>query len=315
MDYGIRHAEPLLEAVRRIAREQVELASAELRADEPSIDVRVHEIRKRLKKLRGLLGLVAGSFREKRLASWNRSLRQAGRRLAPARRGAVLLATFDDLLASAPDLLGTAPREALRAELERHRAQALAAMRDDDEAARVEELLRGFLADLESCPEKRHARAAETLEQGYRRSYRESRRQLERVRHEPSSEGFHDLRKLAKGHFHHVRLLRRVWPAQLRTVASSLEELGELLGHEHDLDDLRLWLIERARAADLLPSTRALLDRLQARRRELRALALELGASAFAERPREAGRRFAERYAAWLAEPAEPAADELELDP
>jgi len=89
----------------------------------------------------------------------------------------------------------------------------------------------------------------------------------------------------------------------MRSLERSLEALTEDLGDEHDLDDLRLALIEHAPPEGLASATTEVLLAIEARRHELRARAFTRGRHLFAEGPRVVTRGFGAHYAAWVAEP------------
>jgi hypothetical protein len=62
MSYRLHFNESLADGVPRIAREQLERAVAQLTAGDAAAADAVHEVRKRCKKIRGLLRLTRGSF-------------------------------------------------------------------------------------------------------------------------------------------------------------------------------------------------------------------------------------------------------------
>ena len=94
-EYRIQADEKLEAAVRRIAHEQVEQAIAQLRGiDTHNAQGSIHQCRKHIKKLRGLLRMVRPSMgRAYRPA--NNTFRDAARLLSPYRDAHALLATFD----------------------------------------------------------------------------------------------------------------------------------------------------------------------------------------------------------------------------
>ena len=82
---------------------------------------------------------------------------------------------------------------------------------------------------------------------------------------------------------HQFGLLRGVWPDVLDAMESTADEVGELLGADHDLAVLR----ERVEAeAGLSEAVRAaLLRRIDTRRAEHQENALVLGRRLYAEKP------------------------------
>lgn len=300
MDYSFRRDESSADATRRIAREQLERALSELAATS-DVDQHVHSVRKRMKKLRGLLRLVQTSLGTEVFARENACYRDAGRELAGPRRAAAVVGAFDALFARRPGLVDDDARVALRASLVCERDRLIAVMRGEDHARAVAEALRRSLAAVGSWPLERDGWAL--MRGGFRKNYRRGRRALARALREPTTEHLHEWRKFAKHHFYHVRLLERLWPEVMRSLERSLEALTEDLGDEHDLDDLRLALIEHAPPEGLASATTEVLLAIEARRHELRARAFARGRHLFAEGPRVVTRGFGAHYAAWVAEP------------
>jgi len=298
MDYSFRRDESGSAAARRIAREQLERAIAEL-GSEDDADRAVHSVRKRLKKLRGLLRLLEGELGRGAFGVENRTYRDAGRLLEGPRRAAAVLAAYDGLLERFPGAVPDAARDALRERLSRERERRVDAMHGESHAREVSASLQASIARLESWPLAREG--WKLCERGFRRSYARGRRAFRSALAEPTTERFHEWRKQAKHHWYHVRLLERVWPDALRAVGAMLEALTEELGAEHDLDDLRQALLERAPAPELAGATARLLELIAARREELRSSAIARGEHVWAERPRAVAARVGAYHAAWLA--------------
>lgn len=297
MHYGFKRDEPVSEGAHRIVREQVTRALEELAAAEPDLESRVHSVRKRIKKLRGLLRLVAGAAPKAALERADVNLRNAGRMLATARRASVLVRVFDEVCAGSPHELPAAGQAALREGLRRARDAALDSLHSDSHAGDASELLRTVLEDAERFPIA--GRDWNVVARGFRRTYRRARRSMQRASKHTTSTNLHEWRKLAKYHFYHVRLLEQTFEAQLAPLVVGLESLTELLGAEHDLDDLRLALIEDAPQPETMEATKQVLDLLALRREEIRRAAFSSGARLFAERPAAAERRFRAYFEAW----------------
>lgn len=306
MDYSFRRDESAADGARRIAREQLERALSELAA-KSDVDQHVHSVRKRMKKLRGLLRLLEPCLGPEVFTRENACYRDAGRELAGPRRAAAVVGAFDGLLRPRPGLISDDARLALRAQLVAERDRLIAVMHGEDHARTVTDRLQGSLERLDGWPLEREGWSL--LRGGFRRSYRSGRRAQARALREPTTEHLHEWRKFAKHHWYHVRLLERAWPDGMRALEHALEGLTEELGDDHDLDDLRLALIEHAPPEGLTAATTELLAAVEARRHELRARAFACGQHIYAERPRAAARRFGAHYAAWLAEPGGPSDD------
>jgi CHAD domain-containing protein len=269
-------------ALHRIAREEAELALAAVRGD-GDLGPRVHEMRKAVKKLRGLLRLLRPVLPEARAE--NAHLRDAGRALSDLRDAAVQLATLERL------------SEGME---ETRRARLLAPFREaaaHHDAAAEAAALPAFaeaIADLLARSEDWRLRRDgwDALEPGLAATWEAARAALRQARKDPQPDHLHEWRKRAKDHWYQARLLQPIWPALMKPHVEAADELGELLGQVNDLAVLH----GRLDAAPLDESLRSeARDLATLRHAELMARALPLGRRLFAG---EAGALTA-RWGAW----------------
>ncbi|WP_189423232.1 CHAD domain-containing protein [Devosia pacifica] len=279
-DRSIQHA------VRRIAREQIDKAIET--AEDKSIDSeeRIHAVRKRCKKMRGLVRVVRPEFDGYEKA--NATLRDAARRLAVSRDATVQIETLDDLKAEGDTgeahEVSEAAYRSKRLELEARKSEAEA-------GSDPEQLLSEFVSEM-----KRLRRAVKrwridedgfaAIEGGLTKTYRRMRSAMHEARENPSTETMHEWRKRAKYHWYHVSLLRDAAPAMLKARASALKDLGDLLGDHHDIAIFRSML-------DTEDEQDALLERTaKERQSQLEATAFELGQQLAIESPSTLRKRF-----------------------
>ena len=244
MAYRIHPDEHLAAAVHRIAHEQVDAALASAtalrgRSDDAEAVAAVHDVRKRAKKLRGLVRLVRPALGDAYRPA-NVAFRDAARALSDLRDDHALVGTFDDLVVAAgPDGLPEPGVAGVRRALADRAAAATAGLAPDD--PRVEEavaLLEEGRSGIDtwSMPMDWSAAAG-----GLTKTYRRARHALADVEEQPSTEGFHELRKRVKYHWYHLRLLTPVAPSVLDPWADAAHGLADALGDAHDLavlDDL-----------------------------------------------------------------------------
>jgi hypothetical protein len=288
----------------------------------------VHETRKSLKRLRALLRLLEDELGERAFARESALLRDAGRRLARARDAEVMVNTLDDLIARGPGKL------ARRRGVRRLRARLLAEREAAAEAMLADHVMRArVLGDLRML----RARVAEwrlpdpggieLVEPALKRLYRQGRRRRLRAAGGPGerTRAMHLWRKRVKDLRYAAEMLDRASdeprgggggsskrnrrhkrartggePAYAGRVARRADELGELLGEEHDLALLAARIRaqgKRAGAAGRLGAgTRKLLLKLIAeRRKRLRSRALREGKRLYRRRPRKFARRISRR--------------------
>ena len=107
MGFRLQRGESINEEIQRIAEEQLEKAVAEIQDGELDRHEAVHQVRKRFKKIRGLIRLVRPAF-EKTYQRENAMFRDAGREISAVRDAQSLIEAFDRLVPTEPE--GKAPR-------------------------------------------------------------------------------------------------------------------------------------------------------------------------------------------------------------
>jgi CHAD domain-containing protein len=289
MSYRLQLNEPLAEGVRRVACEQLDRAQAELSGPDGDVAYAVHQVRKRCKKMRGLLRLVRGSF----VTSYRRenaALRDLGRGLSGPRDAQAVLECFDTLLDAYSDELAPGAFDGIRRVLvERsrgaHRGGELAEQVAGTAAALQDTRLRvsGWRLDKAGFA---------ALESGLYRTYRRARKAQRVCYRSPTPERFHEWRKRVKYHWYHLRLLRDLWLVPMKGLAGEAGQLADLLGDDHDLAVLRETLAGDRDASGEPERVDVLSGLAQRRQGELRDAAWSLGRRLFADKPRRFCRRM-----------------------
>ena len=290
----------------------------------------MHETRKALKRLRALIRLLEDELGEQTFARENAVLRDAGRRLASARDAEVIVGTFDGLLARQPGKLARrAGVVKLRARLVAERNRATEAELED-RTTRAEVLddlraLRGRVAQWRLSDRD----GIEAIEPALERVYRQGRRRLRRAQKAKGdrARAMHQWRKRVKDLRYAAEMLDRADPRDradgvrgkregrkrkrakrrgdatyVHRLARRADELGELLGEEHDLAVLAARVrAERKPGAGSgaagARTRRTLLKLIARRRKRLRRQALREGRRLYERRPKRFLRRVRSAYA------------------
>lgn len=225
----------LTATLRRLAAEELGATLAHPdRADTPGM---IHDSRKRVKKLRAALRLMRAGFPGG--AAENAVLRDAARGIGALRDAEVLLATHDRLF---PDG-GETP---LRARLQ---ARLAAARTDPAQAARLAAFRAAMAGVLARSAEWQvTGKDARILAEGLTRARARARLAMDRARRSGDDAAMHDWRKRIKDIWYQSRLFAPVWPEVLAPLTQAADDLGEALGHHHDLAVFRATLGQIARA-------------------------------------------------------------------
>lgn len=276
--------------IRRIATEQVDRAVAEIESDELDRHAKVHQVRKRCKKLRAALRLVRPAMPA--YAEENAFFRDTARPLSDIRDAKVLIRTLQSLTSRLEERVERQPLVA-----------AWRARLDDDAAA--DAALATARGRLEEA--RRRVRSWEIDEEGFAACARGLRKTYARARHAMADalnlatpEAFHDWRKRVKYHGHHTRLLEPIWPDGIGAHRALAEDLSDLLGEEHDLSVLKV-VIETAPESSVQPACgrNELLARIERRRGSLRRTARGAGRRLLAEKPKRLLARWEAYWGAW----------------
>ncbi len=219
-----------------------------LRTVEQDPDTSVHTVRKTLKRLRGLIRLVRDEVGYAAYRSENVVLRDTGRKLAPVRDGFVLVRTLDQLRGEYRALLSPDAFTRTRNHLVMTHDQARRAVLADralimDVTVTIKTARARFAAwDARTTNPPTSVLGAAGLvdefsavSRGLLRVYRRGRRGMRIAYLAGSPDAFHEWRKRVKYLHYQVDALQPLWPALLKAQAARLDELGEVLGLEHDL--------------------------------------------------------------------------------
>jgi len=307
MAYRLEAGETLPDGLKRIVREQLDDAIAGLRsargADAPAA---VHNARKDIKKTRSVLRLARDEIGEELYRHENDRLRAIANSLSGARDAEVLVETLGKVQERADGRVSEEAIARLRLRLEADRDEVAAdsggpaAMR---EAADALETVRD---GVEAWPLT--AEGFDAIEPGLRRIYKRGRARMDEAASEPTVLRLHEWRKRAKDLWYHSRILEPVWPGAMKAQIDAADELGELLGEDHDLAILQRRAGDHGDAVGSSDDLVALLESIVARRLELRTRAFSLGRRLYAEPPKAFLQRLETAWGFWREESAEPAA-------
>ena len=290
MGFEFTHRGGIERQVRSIAREQIDKALLECGQEGAEFGKLVHGLRRRCKKLRGLVRLIEPHF--KQWKQENRAFGDAADVLSGTRDAAVQVETFAHLLAfdarrDSGARIDAEHGAALMQWLESGLGQA-------PTAAERARLLAEF-ATLFAAAGKRardwslSGRGFDQIGDGLERTYRRMRDGLASAEAAQTAEALHTWRKDCKYHWHHVSLLLPTAPDLLRSRKAAVDRLGEMLGDHHNLAVLD----ETLATHDAVATAREVIAERQA---VLAFDALELGRQLTAEKPAKLRDRFAQYW-------------------
>lgn len=228
MTYHFKPGLSLTDNVRRVADDQIGAALASLSGD-GALEPRVHDVRKRMKKLRGLVRLVRPGL-GKHYKAENAEFRDIARLFSDIRDSQVLTQTLRGLAETAGDdnLAPLIDWAAQRRDTMLHEHDLPG--RIEDAANRLEDArLRAGAWPIDGTPH-------EVIAGGLKKTYGRARKCWRKAGRNPDdTELLHQWRKRVKYHWYHCRLLREAWPEPMHARIDTLDELSDVLGDDHDL--------------------------------------------------------------------------------
>lgn len=301
MAYRLKSGEPVPAGVARVVLEEIEAAAGQLSGSgKAGRDERIHEARKSLKKIRGVLRLMRPELDDLYEAE-NAHMRDVAGALSQFRDAGAIIQTFDALV------------ERYRGELD---GGALASVRRGLMARKehaekqdgVEKVMRQMAAAIGREREAVEAwplasTGFPAIAPGLEKTYRRGRRAMAAVRLSPRAAKYHEWRKRVKDHWYHVRLLESLWNDAMRAHEKSLKELETCLGEDHNLTILREKVLADPASYGAGAEIGLLLKLIRRHHKELRANALALGARIYEEKPRQFTRRMQHLWDAWQPQP------------
>lgn len=273
--------------------------------DAASVDETVHSVRKRCKKLRGLLRLVRPSL-GKRYRTENARFRDAARGLSTLRDSKSVCVALDSLLRHFRQEIRPDAFSPLRQRLACDEASAAADRFERHDVSDRERLLDTFAEAMREGQEgldewSLKQDGFDAIAEGLRLTYARGREAMSDAYATPSPESFHEWRKRVKYHGYHLRLLQSAWSPVLKRQRKAVDELADLLGDDHDLSVLRDTVTGCDGEADVLPEStqETLLALIDRRQLQFRSQAEPLGARVFAEKPSALVDRIGGYWQAW----------------
>ncbi len=291
-NFVLRTGHPLAGEIKRILREQADMAIWQLTTPGLDADEAVHEARKCFKRTRGVLRLVRDDIGRQRYARMNARFRDAGRQLSALRTSAVLAETLEAVRQRYPQQLAAADMEQLLARLRAHHRHTHGQRGEQQKRfAEIARLVQGERAQIAALPLPGNSFPA----RGMRRVYACGRQAMALCRQHPSVTHFHDWRKRVKYHRYHLRLFSSAWPRALTCITAESVTLSELLGLDHDLAELHRALQENPELCPPAQNHAPLRALIESYRQELEARSFDIGQRLYAEKPGAFVKRMA-RY-------------------
>lgn len=286
MTFELQVQKRLQNQLRQLVRNQIEGAIEEIDVrSEAALDHAIHEIRKRLKRIRAVLRLVRGDIGKQNFRAENQRFRDIARPFTEARDARVLLDTLNELQKlSGPESIAdpfyqmrTKLADQLQAIHQRVIVEAHAFSTARTRLIEADQHVKKWL----SVPNR-----WSVLGDGLQRTYKQSRKAFRKAKSSPEPIPRHEWRKLIKYLGYQIELFRPVWTDELSTIWQNLDQMGKLLGEDHDLAVLRATITKWQQAATPTQEIELLTPSIDQRQSDLQQQATSIGERFFAASPK-----------------------------
>ncbi|KPL52792.1 hypothetical protein ABB55_11690 [Prosthecomicrobium hirschii] len=276
MPFRLDPHEPFAAGLKRILMGEIAVARAAVAVPRAEQAAGIHRARRALKRARSVLlvfrPLIGEDYRRRRDV-----LRDAADHLSAARDA-------DAMVASAQKLDDRRPHDGAGVVIGRLSRAAEIAHAQRPDTGRVAALLRIAEADAASLPLA--PAAGRLFVEALGETYRRGRADWRKAEEEGGEDVLHDWRKRVKHRWHLSLLVVGRTAVTSRSIVGDLDELGELLGDEHDLALLVRRLGKEADVSGSRKAARHLAEEAERRRRKLARRACELGAELYGDKTR-----------------------------
>ncbi len=301
MSYRLKASESVAEGIQRVVLEEIDSAIKELNhGNSKKRDEAIHEARKSIKKIRGVLKLMRPELGPV-YASENARLRGAGQKLSEIRDAGAIIEVFTSLLDKYKESLRPDALTSIRRGLEKSK-------RETEQAANVEKVMQRAISTLHGAARRvktwpLKADGFQAIAPGLEETYRRSRKAMSTAEKHPLPENYHEWRKRVKDHWYHVRLLESLWTDVMQAHEASLKNLETWLGDDHNLVVLCGKLHDEPEKYGEANDVQLCLTLAGQHQKELRENAMSLGERVYEEKPRQFTRKMSDLWDAWRRQP------------
>lgn len=250
MSYKLRRSHPAPKEFRRILHEQIDKALEqvdEARKDPVHLDDAIHDLRKRCKKIRGLMRIYRQPLGDQYKAE-NARFRDLAKAFSNIRDAEALTEALELLeKVSSDDAAWRASKATLDDALRLHRRGVGYGSQGHKQLLNVAvDELRKARREGPDLPKQADRISFDYIAGSMAKTYRRGRKATKKALQDPTAENLHELRKRTKYHWHHLRLIQNAWPNVVKGRKKEVKRLSDLLGDDRDLMLLNTFLWRRA---------------------------------------------------------------------
>lgn len=300
MAYRLKEREAVSTEIKRIIGEEIDKAIKELTVDiKKDRDEAIHNVRKRLKKIRAAIRLVREDLNKKAYRKENTCFRDAGRQLSSVRDAEVLLETLDKLEKHYQEYVDPEAFRDLEQLLTKHYQETSDRVFGEDAVVEV-------VTNIKDAKERVNKWSLNddwsVLGSGLKRVYQQGYEDCRTISAQPTVENLHEWRKQVKYLWHHLNIISPVWSSLLEQWIEQCKQLADYLGEDHDLAVLAKFISDRQKELANNKEIAVLTSLIDRRREQLQQSAMWLGKRIYTEKPKAFVGRLENYWQIWQQE-------------
>lgn len=232
MDYKLDKERSLPDNINTIFKEEISASINSLQ--ELEIHPAIHDIRKRLKKLRAMARLFRDEMGEEKYKSLNIRFRDLGREISELRDLTAYLETLENLKLRYGRYLYKSFFNSVEKKLMDERAGMTEALvKEDFFNGYLKKEFKNIEDEIEEWPVT--SNNIEIILPSIERVYRRGKNAMIQALKSGTTEDYHEWRKRVKYLWYQLLLLQETWPEFFETLEAEVHLLADYLGDDHDL--------------------------------------------------------------------------------
>ncbi|MDR5589820.1 CHAD domain-containing protein [Christiangramia sp. SM2212] len=232
MEYKLDKERSLKENINEIFNEEISGCISALK--ELDIHLAVHDIRKRLKKLRAMARLFRDEMGEEEYKSLNIKFRDLGREISDIRDFTAYLETLERLkLRYGKYLYKSFFNSVEKKLLDERKNMTEELIRQDFFSGHLMSEFENISNDIKQWPVR--SNNIDIILPSIERVYQRGNDAMKVSFENPTTENFHEWRKRVKYLWYQLLLLQDTWPQFFETLEAEVHLLADFLGDDHDL--------------------------------------------------------------------------------
>lgn len=277
MSFTIMVDKAVEKQVQKIVKTQIQKAIVESKHEDIETDKAVHQIRKRCKKLRGLLRMIRPILKDKKLYDEkNRAFKEIASGLSGARDSKVLGDTYAKIVKRYG--LDWQKYEEIASSIDAIKSETMSDEEIESMLTQTRQELHSHLGDIHRYKIKH---TQDILDKGVQKGYKKARNLQNEAARSLKSGEFHQWRKWVKYHWYQMQMLQKNSGCLLNARVNRLKLLADVLGEEHDITVFKEYLHKESLAYE--EEFVSYLDKEQG---YLRKVAFEMGEELFCASPK-----------------------------